>query len=181
METILSRFPAGYYLKGLFLRAVQKELGPDRFEAIRPALLEPPRGAYLPFKDYPQEDYTRLTCVLAELRFPSFTLPEAIRRLSRQDIEILADSMFGRVVMSIVGDARAAMMQIPRVYGVVTSGGWEFGVEPSDRGVAFWIDPHPGDWWYQLGQVEGIVRYYGGTARTIVHAEGARVTLDVGF
>ena len=70
LEWAVSRTGDNYRVKGMFLNPLVKQLGPA-WEALSKELDPPPRmGRYLPFKDYPQRDMTRLMYHLGRREFP---------------------------------------------------------------------------------------------------------------
>jgi len=158
-----------FVLKGMFFRRVAKALG-RHLERLLPELEVPPgRAGWLPFRDYPQRDYTRLSVAAARLRHPHHSDREALRRLARDDVNVFAESMIGRVMMSVIGDTRRALTELPTVYDKVAPGPWGFAATAEgERALRITIANHPGEWCYQVGQCEGIAAHYGDELRTRV-------------
>ncbi|MGE0325974.1 MAG: DUF2378 family protein [Polyangiaceae bacterium] len=161
LEWAVSRTGDNYRVKGMFLNPLVKQLGPA-WEALSKELDHPPRmGRYLPFKDYPQRDLTRLMYHLGRREFPGVGAFEAFRRLSRNDFGVFAASTLGRVVLSTIRDPIAALLKLPEVYLKVAPGEWTFHAEQVGRDqVELRFGPAPGIWSAQLGQVEAIVQYF---------------------
>lgn len=165
-----------FTLKGMFFRRVAKELG-SSLATLIDQLEEPPgRAGWLPFRDYPQSDYSLLSVAAARHRYPRLSDREALRRLARADIGVFIDSMIGRVMMSVIGDTRRALNDLPKVYEKVAPGPWGFETAfEGERSLHLSIANHPGEWCYQVGQCEGIAAHYGDGLRTHVDADGRSV------
>ncbi|MCB9596548.1 MAG: DUF2378 family protein [Sandaracinaceae bacterium] len=160
--------PKRFFVKGMFMQPIADALGGD-FDAFRSWLLDPPRGRYVPFRDYPQHDHTRLLATLAERRHPDLTHAEGMRRLARKDFHVFAQSTLGRVILAMVGDARSALHHLPTVYAKVAPGDQRLVVETLDDGrIRIDYRPNHGVYAYQLGQVEEIVRHFGAEPSTEV-------------
>jgi uncharacterized protein (TIGR02265 family) len=154
--------PPSYQVKGMFFSRLKGKVG-DAWDEIARNLEYPPRfGHYVPFRDYPQSDYLRLSIMVAERAYPGVSLREGMRRVARDDFDVFAGSTFGRVVLAAVGDVHRALLTMAEVYKKMASGDWD--VRASDLGpdvvVLEWV-PSYGCWEYQLGQIEGLIRYYG--------------------
>ncbi len=164
--------PKRFHVKGMFIQSVADRLGPD-FEHFKSWLLDPPRGRYVPFRDYPQHDHTRLLAALGERRHPGLSHPEAMRRLAREDFHTFASSTFGKVVLAMVTDAASALHRIPYVYEKVAPADQVVTVTALDDGrLRLDYRPNLGVYAYQLGQVEGIVGHWGHTPETDVFLDG---------
>lgn len=161
LEWAVSRTGNSYRVKGMFLNPLVKQLG-TAWEALSKELDHPPRmGRYLPFKDYPQRDMTRLMYHLGRREFPGVSAFEAFRRLSRNDFGVFAASTLGRVVLSTIRDPIGALLKLPEVYVKVAPGEWTFHAEQVARDqVELRFGPAPGIWSAQLGQVEAIVQHF---------------------
>jgi uncharacterized protein (TIGR02265 family) len=153
--------PPSFVLKGMFFTRLVERAGAS-WEAIQPTLERPPRGGrYVAFSNYPQSDYERLSASVARKLHRQVGLREAIRRLARDDFDVLASSTMGRVLLSVVGDARAALLKIPYVYSKVAPGDWTVGAQELDETtVRVEFIPNYGSWEYQVGQLEGIVQAF---------------------
>lgn len=169
-----------FFLKGMFFRSVAKELGP-RLEAVVAELEEPPgRAGWLPFRDYPQRDYTVLSLAAARHRYPNLSDREAIRRLARSDMQVFGDSMMGRVTLSLIGDTHRALAELPTIYQKIASGPWGFEASSEgERRLRYTFANHPGEWSYQVGQCEGIAAHYGDRLCTRVVPNGRSVTMHL--
>lgn len=175
------RFPRSYTLKGMFFTRILKVLGSSGYSEIEPLLIAAPRGGrYLPFRDYPQVDYSRLCYDAAVRRFPRHSVPEAMRRLARADFEEFANSKVGRVTLALTGDLTSSLMKLPDIYrmslkgGLVSASRLEDGVRVEFDDFYGWVDCYP------IGTVEGIVQHYGFTPSLEVEFLGdQRVGLEV--
>lgn len=167
-----------FVLKGMFFRRVAKLLG-GHLESLLDELESPPgRAGWLPFRDYPQRDYTRLSVAAARLRHARHSDREALRRLARDDVHVFGESMIGRVMMSVVGDTGRALSELPKVYDKVAPGPWGFEAHAEgERALRITIANHPGEWCYQIGQCEGIAAHYGDQLRARVVPQGRGVVL----
>lgn len=161
-EERFERFPRSYTVKGMFFSRIVKVLGSSGYAEIEPMLIAPPRGGrYLPFRDYPQVDYSRLCYDAAIRRFPRQSVPEAMRRLARADFEEFAASKVGKVTLALAGDLAGSLMKLPDMYRVSMKGGtvaatsMQDGVRLHFEDFFGWVDCYP------IGTVEGIVRHYG--------------------
>jgi len=169
-----------FFLKGMFFRSVAKTLGP-KLDALLGELEQRPGPAgWLPFRDYPQRDYTVLSLAAARLCYPRMSDREAIRRLARSDMQVFGDSMMGRVTLSLVGDTRRALTELPTIYQKIASGPWGFEAHAEgDRALRYTFRNHPGEWSYQVGQCEGIAAHYGDRLCTRVVPDGRSITFHL--
>ena len=158
----LARFPPDATLKGMFFSRLL-DLGGRHVEAERPRLTKPPRtGHYLPFGDYPQVDFARLSFAAATGLYPGVPLAEGQRRLARHDFATFAASAVGRVSLAMMGDAESALLRLPSAYAAVLRGGTLDArrVEPEVVEIVFRnffgsVDCYP------IGTVEGVAAYFG--------------------
>lgn len=169
-EANAKEVPESYVVKGMFFLRLAERVGKD-WDRIASTLDRPPRrGRYVAFSDYPQADYERLSVFVARKLHPQSGLREAVRRLARDDFDIFAASTFGRVVLTVVGDARSALHKVPYVYSKVAPGHVSVRAEDLDaHTVRIEFDPNYGSWEYQLGQLEGIVVAFGGRPSVRIH------------
>jgi uncharacterized protein (TIGR02265 family) len=160
IEALAARIPANHTVKGLFCSRFVERLGMD-YAKLEPRLSAAPRGGrYLPFKDYLQADYTRIVAAAATKLFPSQPLPEAIRRIARDDFTTFGASMFGKIVLSLIGDARSTLHRAPDAYHRIAPGP-RVQVEDLDARVTrLTFEGHRSSLEYTLGQLEGIVLAY---------------------
>jgi len=180
-EVIAAQIPSAYQVKGMFFSRLVGQLGAD-FAAVEPLLQAPPRfGRYVPFSDYPQADYVRVSGATAQKLYPGTPLREALRRLGRDDFGVFASSTFGKVIMAAVGDARSALRKTPYIYEKMAPGGWTVvGEEVDASTVRIAFAPVYGSWEYMLGQLEGVVLNFGGSpVTTVSELPGRKVQFDV--
>jgi uncharacterized protein (TIGR02265 family) len=161
IEPIAASFPPSYTVKGMFCTRFTELLGED-FGSVVPTLSSPPRGGrYVPFKDYPQSDYTRLTVAAAAKLFPKRSLREGLRCLARDDLRTFAASMFGKIVLAVAGDARATLLRVPDAYRRVAPGPTVRAEELDASTVRVVFEEHRGIVEYVVGQMEGVVLSFG--------------------
>jgi uncharacterized protein (TIGR02265 family) len=162
VEATARVFTRAHLVKGMFFNRLLAILGAS-FGDLVPSLQAPPRlGKYLPFSDYPQGDYLRVASAVALRAYPAWPLREGIRRLSRDDFKVFADSTLGRVLLAVVGDVHAALLNVPSMYMKVASADWKITGEEIDKGaVRITFAPVLGPWEFQLGQLEGVVLAFG--------------------
>jgi uncharacterized protein (TIGR02265 family) len=180
-EAVAKSIPPDYAVKGMFFARLAAQLGPA-FAAVEPRLESPPRfGRYVPFSDYPQADYVRVSTATAQKLYPGIPLREGMRRLGRDDFSVFAASTFGKVILAAVGDARSALLKTPFIYQKMAPGAWTVtGEEIDAENVRIEFAPVYGTWEYQLGQLEGIVQNFGGSPRTTVsELPGRKLQFDV--
>ena len=173
-EERFKRFPSSFTLKGMFFSRVIG-LGPRFAQAVTPRLLGPPRtGKYLPFGDYPQVDFSRISHAVATGLYANVPVPEAMRLLARQDFATFAASAVGRVSLALMSDVSTAIVRMPDSYAAVLKGGAvtarklssdEF--EMTFRDFYGFVDCYP------LGQIEGLARHYGVTCHIEADVESA--------
>lgn len=166
--------PPSYVVKGMFFKRLVDLVGSD-WDTVARSMIDPPRGGrYVPFRDYPQSDYSRLSAVAGRKRYPKVSLREAVRRVARDDFDVFGASTFGRVVLAVVGDARSALHRVPFVYSKLATGDWSITAIDLDGDVVrLEFAPLYGRWEYTLGQLEGIVQHYGSMPTTTVDDLGA--------
>lgn len=183
VEPLAAGIPKTYVVKGMFFSAHVAALG-SAFAELVPRLDAPPRlGRYVPFSDYPQSDYLRVSAAAAEKAFPGMALREALRRLGRRDYSVFAESTLGKVILSVVGDSKTALLKIPGIYMKVAPGDWTVtGREIESSTVRIEFAPVYGTWEYQLGQLEGVVLNFGDQPLTVVtELPGKKLRFDVSF
>ena len=172
IEAISAAIPPDYTVKGMFFSRFVESLGTD-WKNVMTKLKAPPRlGRYLPFQNYPQGDYTHLCAAAAAKRFPRVSLREGVRRLAREDLAVFADSMIGKVVLALAGDARATLLRTPDAYARVTTGARVSAVEVDARTVRMEFFGHISLPEYTIGQMEGVVLHYGGAPRSTCRLVG---------
>lgn len=160
IDAIVALFPATYTVKGMFVQRYTALLDED-FSKVVPKLTAAPRyGRYVAFKDYPQGDYTRIVAAAAEKLFPALSLSEAIRRVARDDMATFATSVFGRVVMTLVGDPLSALRHVPDAWARMAPGPNVWSEELDARTIRIVFRRHRGIVEYTLGQLEGVVLAY---------------------
>lgn len=175
LEELVAAYPSHYLVKGMFCSRIVDVLGGD-FEAMQSKLIAAPRaGRYLPFKDYPAADYTRLVVAAAQKQFPELPLCESTRRLARDDFRTFAGSTWGKVALTLVSDPRNALMSMPEAYARAAPGP-ELRAEVRDaRTVRMILVRYKGLVEYMLGQFEGIVMMFDHTPSVVIH----RVSSDI--
>jgi hypothetical protein len=151
----------GLVVKGMFFHRHVDILGPE-WESVLETLAEPPRGGrYLAFSNYHSGDYVRVSGRAARRRYPRVGAREALRRLAREDFDVFATSTLGRVILSVISDARGALHKSPFVYEKLAPGDWRVVVTDLDENTLnMEFTPYYGRWEYALGQIEGIVLHY---------------------
>jgi uncharacterized protein (TIGR02265 family) len=180
-EAVARSIPKTFLVKGMFFARLLVQLGPD-FAPIVFRLQAPARfGRYVPFSDYPQADYVRVSAATAQKLFPGVPLREAMRLLGREDFSVFAASTFGKVILAVVGDARGALLRTPTIYTKMAPGDWVVtGEELDEKTIRIAFEPVHGTWEYLLGQLEGIVMNYGGEPTTVVQElPNRKVQFDV--
>jgi uncharacterized protein (TIGR02265 family) len=144
------------------------ELGGEKtWRDVEPRLSKRPAlGRYLPFSDYPQEDFSRLAHAVAVHKEPRLEVVEAMRRLGRVDISTFAKSSLGSVVFALVaGDVTSALLKLPDMYRMSLKGGTVTATREGEGTIVLAFDDFYG--WldcYPVGQIEGLVAHYGRTA-----------------
>jgi uncharacterized protein (TIGR02265 family) len=180
-EAVARAIPKTNVVKGMFFTRHVAQLGAD-FANVVPRLEAPPRfGRYVPFSDYLQSDYMRVSSAVAVKVYPRLGLREAMRRLGRDDFTVFGESTVGKVILAVVGDARAALLKTPGIYIKMAPGDWTVvGEEIDEHTVRIEFFPAYGSWEYQLGQLEGVVlKYNVSPTTTVTELPGPRVRFDV--
>jgi uncharacterized protein (TIGR02265 family) len=164
----------------MFFARLAGQLG-DGFAELTPRLSAPPKlGRYVPFTDYPQADYVRLTAATAQKLYPSVALREGLRRLGRDDFNVLATSTIGKVILAAAGDARSVLLKAPFIYDKLSRGLTVTGEALDEATVRISFSPVYGSWEYTLGQLEGAILNFGGTpVTTVSELPGKTVQFDV--
>ena len=161
MDGMMSKVSDEFMVRGLFFRRAIEALGSE-LERYQEKLLKP-TDRYIPFKNYPQADHGRLSIHAARKVFPGCSDREALRRYARADMDDFAESMFGKVMLSMVGHPKKALSLYPSVYEKVAPGPWQMKHYEEDGDYIIHFGYHTSDWSYQLGQLEGVVGFYGKT------------------
>jgi uncharacterized protein (TIGR02265 family) len=180
LEAIIASFPSTYTVKGMFCSRYAALLDDD-YASLRQHLIQPARdGRYVAFKDYPQADYTRIVAAAAAKVFPNLPLSEAVRRLARDDIHTFSTSVFGKVLMTLVGDPATALRHLPDAYVRVAPGPNVWTEELDVRSMRLVFRRHRGIVEYMLGQLEGIVMSFNRVPLvTVRRLEPETVAFDV--
>lgn len=180
-EALARSMPKNFLVKGMFFTRLLSQLG-AAYAGIEPRLDAAPRfGRYLPFSDYPQSDYIRVSTAAAQKLFPSVSLREALRLLGREDFSVVAESTLGKVILAVVGDAQGALLRAPFIYMKMAPSDWIVTGESLDaRTVRIEFAPVHGSWEYLLGQLEGVVMKFGGEPVTAIRElPGKKVQFDI--
>jgi uncharacterized protein (TIGR02265 family) len=180
VEALLAGYPADYLVKGMFCNRFVDVLGAD-FEALQPRLIAPPRGGrYLPFRDYPQADYSRIAFAAAAKQFPQLDLAEATRRAARDDFGTFASSTMGKIMLALVGDTHSALLRMPEAFALIATGAELRTEERGAHSVRMILVRYVASVEYMLGQLEGIVMSYQRSPVTTIHRlDRATLTFDV--
>lgn len=174
-EALAARIPSSYTVKGLFCGRFVQVLGSD-YSKVAPSLAAAPRdGRYLPFKDYPQADYTRIVLAAAAKQFPNKSLPEAVRCIARDDITTFSTSMFGKIVLALIGDVRGTLHRMPEAYQRIAPGPWLEVEDLDSRTTRVTFHRYQGSVEYVLGQLEGVVLAFQRTPTVTVHRVGPEI------
>ncbi|MEM6957057.1 MAG: DUF2378 family protein [Myxococcota bacterium] len=177
VKAVVSAVPDVFKVRGMFFHRALKILGAE-LEALKPNLREP-TSQYVPFLNYPQADHAYLAFMAAFRESPDQGSWEAIRRYSRVDVTDFAESMLGRVMMSMVGDPIKALGLLPSVYDKVAPGPWGFTATAHERSITLRMEIVTGPWSYMLGQIEGVLAFYNATAEVEVEPHGEGVSFHV--
>lgn len=180
LEAIVATIPAHYTVKGMFCSRLSETLGAD-FANVAHTLKAPPRaGRYVPFKDYPQSDYARLSALAAFKRFPRLPQREAVRCVARDDLSTFAASMIGKVVLALAGDARTTLHRTPDAYARVAPGATVEAHDLDDRVTRLVFTGYRGMPEYTIGQLEGVVLSFGAQPKIVLRDLGGdRLAFDV--
>jgi uncharacterized protein (TIGR02265 family) len=166
----LATIPPETTVKGMFFRRHVELLGPD-YEPLSATFDAPVKdGKYVAFRDYPQRDYARIIAATSRKRFPALPGREALRHLAREDFKVFADSMIGRVVMTVAGDVRATLLHVPDAYRATVPAAVVHAVDVDPHMVRISFEPLMGFLEYTLGQLEGVVIAFDGSPLTTIHA-----------
>ncbi len=172
--------PERYRIKGLFLADLARRLGPDGWEQTAQRLVDPPRaGRYTAFKDYPQRDHFTIAWALYRQLFPGVRAREGLRRVAREDFELFGRTMIGKVMLTVAGDPIHSLLLMPKAYEHVATGQRLEAERTGPRSMRLTTRCEDDGWEYTLGQVEGIVHYYGKVPRTTVEVGLGYYAFDV--
>lgn len=161
VDALVQTIPSNYSVKGMFFGRFMTILGSD-YASFEPKLRAAPRaGRYLPFKDYPQADYSRLVAAAAAKHYPRLPLREAVRCIARDDLATFAGSMLGKVLLSLSGDARTTLQRTPDAYARVAPGAVVRTLDLDPRTSRVVFEGYRGMVEYTLGQLEGVVLSFG--------------------
>lgn len=164
-EARFDRFPSDFGVKGMFLSRMASLAPPHVLDRVRPKLVKAPSlGRYLPFADYPQVDYSRLTHAVAVDLYRHVDVPEGMRRLARHDIQTFAASQVGKIMLALARDAGGALIKLPEMYSAALRGGRVEAKSLDARRIRLrfsdfygWVDCYP------IGTVEGMAQHFGET------------------
>lgn len=152
--------PTGLVTKGMFFQQVledAKKAGGD----------VGPKSRYLPFKDYPLEEWIEVLVACAERAHPRTPIREALRRMGGHSFKTFAESTIGKVLFS--ADARNVediLALVPKAYALTTpSSKVELVSAEPGRGVLALREVWDFVDCYQIGVVEGGLRMLGKVPR----------------
>jgi len=170
LEAGLATIPPDTTVKGMFFRRHVELMGSD-YEVLSATLDAPVKdGKYVAFRDYPQRDYARTIAATSRKRFPSLPGREALRQLAREDFRVFAESMVGKVVMTMAGDMRGTLIRVPDAYKATVPAAKVHAVDLDPNTVRISFEPLMGFLEYTLGQLEGVVVAFDGSPVTTIHA-----------
>lgn len=140
----------------------------------------PPNGKYHAFESYPMSDYLRIFDRVARARFPGSTR-EAYRLLARGEVDVFADSTFGKVTFSMIRDPEVALLRYPEVFGVLLNGPVVVTAERAGpKRVAVTFQRYFGSIELLVGILEGLTMAFDVTPSLDVEiAEDRRTTMTV--
>ena len=161
VEARLSQTPTSSTTKGMFL----EQLG----RAARTSGV-PCEARYVPFREYPLQDFMRLLNDCARARFPKLPVREAFRRVGWDAFPTLMNSVAGKVIFSFArADAHGVLRLAPQGYKQSLSH-CTVALRVSSPGQVVleyrdvWNFPEC----YHVGVVEGACRAFGSEARVRV-------------
>jgi len=180
-EARFDRFPSDFAVKGMFLSRMASLAPPQVLDRVRPKLVKAPSlGRYLPFADYPQVDYSRLTHAVATELYRHVDVPEGMRRLARHDIQTFAASQVGKIMLALARDANGAVLKLPEMYRAALRGGSVEATRLDEHRVSLrfedfygWLDCYP------IGTVEGLAQHFGESCEIDVKLESDLVATYV--
>lgn len=180
LDAGLATIPPESTVKGMFFRRLADMLGSE-YEPLSGTLDAPVKdGKYVAFREYPQRDYARMIAATSRKRFPFLSGSEALRHVAREDFKIFAESIIGRVIISVTGDARAALMRVPDAYKAIVPAATVRALDVDPHMVRLSFEPLMGFLGYTLGQLEGVVLAFEGAPLTTIRAiKGGGHTFDV--
>lgn len=156
LDDIIQNAPAAYTVKGMFFTRYAADVGSAWSEVAKQLQRPPPDGRYSSFAAYPLGDYLRIFGRAAQARFPGATR-EAFRLLARGEVDVFAESTFGKVTLSLIDNPATAIDQFPRVLGVL-SRGFACAIErPEDGSLVIRFPRYAGVIEVVLGLLEGII------------------------
>jgi uncharacterized protein (TIGR02265 family) len=80
-----------------------------------------------------------------------------VRRVARDDLQTFATSVFGKVLMTLVGDPLTALKHLPDAWARMAPGPNVWTEELDPRTIRVVMRRHRGIVEYTLGQLEGVV------------------------
>lgn len=162
MERTAQETPADFRVKGIFF-ARMLQLIRDDWPTVAGRLEAPAdNGRYVPFRDYPWRDYTRLMAMAARQAHPNVPSNEALRRLGWDDHDLFAGTATGKVTLALVGTPRQAILHTPSVYLKMAPGERRMEATELDAmTLQLEVEPNYGAWPYMVGQFQGITSHYG--------------------
>lgn len=159
LDDTLANIPADFTTKGMFFNRYVAALGAE-WEELAPSLSEPEKhGRYHAFESYPLRDYVRVFDRVARARFPGSTR-EAFRLLARGEVEVFAESTFGKVAFALVREPGATLLRFPELFKIVTRASECTAERLGDRRIAVTYPRYHGAAEQALGLVEGVVQTY---------------------
>lgn len=159
--------PAESTVKGMFLQQIVEA-------ALAASGTRLGRGEYSAVKDYPLHEWLELLVRGAGLTHPDVPVREGLRRLGQRCYPMLAESMIGKILVSVAGnDINAILRVAPRVYRVSsTIGAVEVSFLEPQRAIIqlreIWDFPDA----YQVGIYEGGLRALGRSGEVRVRVLG---------
>ncbi|MEI8254945.1 MAG: DUF2378 family protein [Deltaproteobacteria bacterium] len=111
----LALAPRDGTVKGMFFRKVLDETRAVTGRSLRD-------GSYLQFRDYPLADWLILLHEAARYAYPKLPMRAGLKQLGRSMYPTLADSMVGRVVLSVAaGNLVRALPVYPRLWSLISN------------------------------------------------------------
>lgn len=156
LDAFIDAAPDDVFVRGMFISRAHVLLG-QRYDRIRPRLVDPPRSGFTSFTAYPIKDFHRVVIEAARLSHPTVSDAQRIRLFARQDIEVYASSTLGRVTMSVVSSPGDLIQRFEEVYARMAPGPWGMSAERlGPRKARVVVRKLAGVWTYIVGQCEGV-------------------------
>jgi uncharacterized protein (TIGR02265 family) len=182
LEGHLAQMSPDASCKGMFLADVIQRASRVTSEQTLFRAAQLPERRYVAFRDYPLAETMKLFMAAARALFPRYPPGEGLRRLGQTAFETVLATHVGRALFGILGrDVEPILLTGPKAFKLMVNVGHVSAEKTSYRTFTFHAHDFPAFLeTYQVGVLEGVLRYCGERGRIRIAVEDlAHATIEL--